>query len=83
MPLTIELLGPDTRSPCLGHALDPRILLTYARSLYGNCPSASLISVSTEHFELGTGLSNSVAAALPRAIQKVKELIKELAKAGE
>jgi hydrogenase maturation protease len=57
------------------HQLDPATLVECTRSLYGRCPETWLVSVAGESFGFSDQLSASVAAALPEALARVRELI--------
>jgi hydrogenase maturation protease len=53
------------------HQLTPETLLALARSLYGSCPKALLLSVGAASFEYGETLSPAVASALPALLEQV------------
>jgi hydrogenase maturation protease len=57
------------------HQLAPAALLECARTLYGKCPEGYVVSVSGESFEFGDELSAPVAAAVPDALRRVRELV--------
>lgn len=59
----------------LVHHVDPRALLAMAEKLYGRRPGAFLVSVVGQSFELGDGLSDLVAAAVPEIILQVRRLL--------
>ncbi|HYL46005.1 MAG TPA: hydrogenase maturation protease [Candidatus Limnocylindrales bacterium] len=58
--------------PALGHSLSPAALLALSRSLYGEVPPAFLFTVSGASFDLGAGLSDRVAAAVPGVVSAIE-----------
>jgi hydrogenase maturation protease len=59
----------------LVHHLNPEGLLFLSSSLYGRSPDAFLVAVGAGSLELGEGLSEPVAAALPAVIAAVRQLV--------
>jgi hydrogenase maturation protease len=54
------------------HHLDPSELLKLAQELYGRCPARAVaVTVGGEAFELSEELSQSVIAAIPKALETV------------
>lgn len=58
-------------SPPSSHALDPASLLEYTERLFGRRPKAVLVTVAGKSFGFGTGLSEEVSAAIPRARERI------------
>ncbi|HVZ63092.1 MAG TPA: hydrogenase maturation protease [Lacunisphaera sp.] len=71
-----KALVPDDNFPVSSHAVDPRALLALARELYGRAPLAWLVTVPTEHMEIGTELSEVTRRGIEQAIEKVVHLAK-------
>lgn len=69
-------------SLAFSHDVDPPSLVQMARLLYGARPAAFVISVDGEHLGYGTTLSPVVEAAVPRVIQRIRELLTDEALAG-
>jgi hydrogenase maturation protease len=61
-------------SPSLGHQLDPAVLLSYARLLYGKQPPAWMVTVPGADFDHGEGLSQ----VAQQALREVSELATDL-----
>jgi hydrogenase maturation protease len=59
----------------LVHHLNPGELLFLSNSLYGRLPDAFLVAVGAGSLELGEGLSDPVAAAVPAIIAAVRQLV--------
>ncbi len=57
------------------HLSDPRALLALARTLFGKCPPAWLVTVPAQHFDVGAPLSPSVRRGVATAVTRVQELI--------
>jgi Ni,Fe-hydrogenase maturation factor len=58
----------------LTHHLDPSSLLKLTQDLFGRSPSRAVsITVGGESFELNEELSESVTAAIPIAIEAVRQ----------
>jgi hydrogenase maturation protease len=66
-----ELLPCATSPSGITHHFGPETLLALAGALYGHTPQATLFTIEAESFELGEGLTDAVAAALPQFVQKV------------
>lgn len=69
------LAAGGASSPPGSHALDPASLLEYTERLYGRRPKAVLVTVAGRSFGFGTGLSEEVFAALPRARERILSAI--------
>jgi hydrogenase maturation protease len=69
-----ELAAAATLSP-LVHSLNPRGLIAMAGHLFGRSPRAVLVEVGAASFDFSEALSEAVAAALPRAIAAVREVL--------
>jgi hydrogenase maturation protease len=70
--VTMTELAPSTHMED-AHALTPPGVLRLAVTLYDAHPTAHLVTVTGADFELGTGLSDVVAAAVPVAIKTICE----------
>ncbi len=57
------------------HHVAPGALLALSEKLYGRSPEAFLVTVGAGSLALGEGLSEVVAAALPRVIAAVRQLV--------
>jgi Ni,Fe-hydrogenase maturation factor len=55
--------------------VDPGALLLLSQKLYGRSPEAFLVTVGASSLALGEGLSETVAAALPKVIATVRQLV--------
>ena len=73
--VSIFLVNPAQSLPRIfTHHLDPASLLKLCQNLYGRIPSHSVaITVGGESFALKDGLSKSVTAAIPIAIEAVRD----------
>jgi hydrogenase maturation protease len=73
--IRVERIDPATLPiEAFSHQLAPAALLECARTLYGKCPEAYVVSVAGRSFEFGDELSARVEAALPEALTRVREL---------
>ena len=72
--LRIVALAPAHAEHPLTHVLDAADLLHYAQVLYGRAPTAWLVSIAGEHFDLGDALSPAVEQAVPEAARLVHTL---------
>lgn len=72
--ISVIPVEPAATSPTsFTHHLDPAMLLRLAQDFYGHTPSyATLITVGGESFEMNEGLSASVTAAIPEALETVR-----------
>ena len=57
--------------------VDPGALLALSAKLYGRAPKAFLVTVGAGSLALGEGLTEPVAAALPKVIAAVRQLVLE------
>jgi hydrogenase maturation protease len=74
--LFCQRLTPEASLPCiLSHHLTPLMLLVWTQGLYGTCPEAMVLSVSSQSFGYGAELSPAVAAALPELIERCCTLV--------
>jgi hydrogenase maturation protease len=62
--LKIYPVQANPSSPSLGHQLDPAVLLSYARLLYGKQPPAWMVTAPGVDFDHGEGLSQVAQQAL-------------------
>jgi hydrogenase maturation protease len=58
------------------HHLSPQGLLATAKALFGSCPEAIIFSIGGGSFEHGEKLSDSVRAAYPDLMVRIKKLVK-------
>ncbi len=68
-------LDPAPDGGVSAHHLSPGGLLFTAMALYGASPSAHLVSVGVADLAVGEGLSDVVAACVPRAVSVVQSLL--------
>jgi hydrogenase maturation protease len=69
-------LAPSAEPPgSFSHEVTPGSLLSWAKALYGACPEARMVSLGAASFDIGQGLSPSVAKSLPALIACVREQI--------
>jgi hydrogenase maturation protease len=59
----------------LVHHVDPAQLLALAGQLYGRAPDAFMVTVGVASTELGEGLSQPVAAAVPDTVAAIQALL--------
>jgi hydrogenase maturation protease len=71
----VRRLEPADSSVALGHASDPRQLLSLARTLYGSSPPAWWVLVPSAGFELGAGLSALATRGLDAALKEISVLL--------
>jgi len=76
--LQISPVESPALSPSLGHHLDPAVLLTYARLLYGKTLPAWLVTVPGVDFEHGETLSRTAQQALDMASELSIKLLEVL-----
>ncbi len=73
------VVTPVQSAPALSsglvHHVDPGALLLLSQKLYGRSPEAFLVTVGASSLALGEGLSETVAAALPKVIATVRQLV--------
>lgn len=71
----------DAGGPPLTHHVSPASLAGLARELYGASPALVVVSVGAASFEMGEGLTPSVDAAVPAAVEAVIAAALEVADA--
>lgn len=76
-PVREEELDACYRAATVSHQLHPCSLLALAEELHGHSPRGILISILGSDFEFGEGLSESTAALVPRATERILALIGE------
>ncbi|MFB3904585.1 MAG: hydrogenase maturation protease [Acidobacteriota bacterium] len=76
--VSIEEVLPSEPDQTFTHQFAPPLLLMTAQVLYGRIPRTYLVSVSGQDFELSEGLSGAVKAALPKALESVRQLVGSL-----
>lgn len=67
--------GESETAVNLGHAINPRSLLSLAKSLYGNLPPAWLVAVPGENFEMCDRLSPTGEKGVEEALKQIERLI--------
>ena len=72
---TLAPVSPPQTGASLSHYLHPASLLATAQILYGKAPPATLLTISGAAFDHGETLSPPVAAALPRLVARVRQLV--------
>jgi hydrogenase maturation protease len=72
--VTYQLVSPD-RDVLFTHTISPSGLLAGAKALYGTAPSAFLITVTGEKFDLDETLSDMIWAVLPTVIAMAQKLL--------
>jgi len=58
----------------LGHHLSPSAVLAIADALYGHAPQAWLVSIPSESFDLGLGLSATAARGAHDASERIRRM---------
>lgn len=66
----IDIKSDFQRSP-LTHHLTPQSLMAICKTLYGDAPTAALISVQGHHFRFSRSLSENTAALVPQAVDLI------------
>jgi hydrogenase maturation protease len=64
-------LEPEVTSEVLTHHLEPAQLLGLTKTLYGQVPHASLISIGVQNLDYGEQLSPQLRTALPKILEMV------------
>jgi Ni,Fe-hydrogenase maturation factor len=59
----------------MSHHVDPKILVTAAKHLYGKAPEAIVATVTGENFGLGSELSPKVKGAMQQVVAYLRDLI--------
>lgn len=75
----LALEGDTGCQPALqgSHLTTPDALLAMARELFGRCPPAYMVTIAGESFELSEALSPAVEAAVPEAVARILELVRQ------
>ncbi|MBN1516989.1 hydrogenase maturation protease [Candidatus Sumerlaeota bacterium] len=76
--LQLQQLSPDDLcSDFFSHHMPPQNILALCRALYGACPEALVVTVSTSELEPGLDLSPALRRALPEMLRRIKALLME------
>jgi hydrogenase maturation protease len=81
-PLTCEPVSVSDADLRFSHDVTPAALIQVAQTLYRKAPVAYLVCVAGKSFEHGEALSPQMAAAIPRVMAKVRELMETLHHGG-
>ena len=73
--LSCEQVSPAATINRHSHELCPAGVLKLATELYGHCPSAQLLTIGGESFEIGETMSASVVAAIPAVLAEIRRLV--------
>ena len=57
------------------HETTPAGLLALAAELFGRCPSAHMVTISGESFDVGETLSEGVEGAVPVAVAAIRNIV--------
>jgi len=60
------------------HETTPDGILAMAADLFGRCPSAHMVTVTGDSFEISESLTPAVAAAVPVAAARICELLEQI-----
>ena len=69
---------PDSDGMHFSHNLKPAQVLALCSQLYGAEPRAFLISIGGQHFDHGEAISSAVINGVPRTVEAIEELLREL-----
>jgi hydrogenase maturation protease len=72
--LRVERISARSDPPGFSHEISPAALLQLCHQLFRKCPTAFLVSLCGECFELKEGLSSRAAAAFPHLTALVNQL---------
>jgi hydrogenase maturation protease len=72
----VEPLRPEAPAIDLGHHLSPTALLAIADALFGRAPEAWLVTIPSESFELGRGLSPTAARGVQYAAGLIRDVLR-------
>jgi len=75
--ISVSKLTASAASTTLGHHMAPGVLLSVCDGLYEHTPDAFLVTLSAASLELGEGLSDIAASALPGLLATVRNLVVE------
>lgn len=78
-PVHPEDILSDAGAGIFSHQLTPAGLLTWAQSLYGRCPNATVVSVVGYSFAYSESLSPIVEAVLPDVVNRIVHIIAAIA----
>ena len=70
--ISVSKLAASAASTTLGHHMTPGVLLSVCDGLYEHTPDAFLVSLNVASLELGEGLSDIAASALPNLLATVR-----------
>jgi hydrogenase maturation protease len=73
--IRVSKLTASVASASLGHHMAPSFLLSVCDGLYEHTPDAFLVTVNVASLELGEGLSDIAACALPGLLATVRNLV--------
>ena len=68
-------LSPDTHGPASSHQMGPGVLLAYTQELYGQCPSATLITITGASFGYEEKLTPPIESLVKVVCAEVKRII--------
>lgn len=71
----VEPLAPRHQRDTLGHAVDPRSLLSLTQTLYDKTPRAYRILIPAFSFAFGEALSPTTQARVEQALEKIRALV--------
>lgn len=71
----VQSIQPIRENTNITHHLDPAALLALSATLYGAHPEGVLVTVAGKEFGHGDELSPEVAAAMPAALARVRNMI--------
>lgn len=60
------------------HQITPDSVLSMAADLFGRCPPAHMVTITGGSFEISESLTPAVAAAVPQALDRIRELLKQI-----
>ncbi len=60
------------------HQITPDGVLSMAADLFGRCPPAHLVTITGGSFEISESLTPAVAAAVPHALDRIRELLEQI-----
>lgn len=73
---------PRPGAPVFSHHVPVAALVALAQAVYGQAPPVYLVGVGAAGFGAGAPLSGPVAAAVPRAVEAITELVRERPRPG-
>ncbi len=69
-----EKIALAFEAPRFTHEFTPATLLKLGKELYGVSPTAFVVGIGGESFEIGEGLSAKVLERIPELVEKISEL---------